>query len=55
MAGTLLRLPRDEWLPHSDPGGGELVLEGWPLRVLARQGNGIPDEVFATSQGHALI
>lgn len=26
----------------------ELVLAGWPVRVLARRGNGIPDEVIAT-------
>src|SRR5262245_1781213 len=49
LAGALLRLPRDEWLPHSDPGGGELADGGWTLGVLARQGNSVADEVMATS------
>jgi uncharacterized protein DUF6544 len=41
LARTLLRLPRVGWLPHPDLGGGKLAVEGCPLRVLARQGNGI--------------
>jgi hypothetical protein len=55
LAGTLQRLPRGGWLPHSDPGGRELGVGGSSVRILARQDNGIPDEVIATlGKIHAL-
>ena len=37
---------------EGDLGGGPLAVGGWSVRVLARQGNGVPNEVMVISDNY---